>query len=128
MPQPRRGHGLPDAALALANGPADGIQRRNQTRRQGRRIIAQVEVFDTANNETGIAQQFQHRILRVIDDVARNIEAIPFRAERFELPAIDVRHLKDDDSIRLQYSRNLGENAARICDVLHHVKQRHDVE
>src|SRR5438045_9658696 len=101
MPQPGGGHALADAMLALAERSADRIQRWKQTGDQGRRIIPQVEVFDAAGHKAGVRQEFQHRVLRVVDDVTRDIQSIPLRAECFELPAIDVRYLEHESTIRL---------------------------
>src|SRR4029453_19565934 len=95
--------------LAMPDGTAYRIQRRKNARHKRRRVIAQIEVLDMAGNETGILKQFQHRFFRIIDDVPRNIQAVPFCAERFELPAVDIRNLKDDRAVWLQDAKNFGE-------------------
>ena len=85
-------------------------------------------MLDVAGNETGIVKQFQQRFFRIIDDMPRNIQTVPFCTERFELSAIDIRNLKDDRAVRLQDAKNFGECMTGGRHVFKDMQQSHDIE
>src|SRR5262249_9576323 len=112
----------------MPDGAAYRIQRRKQTRHKSRSVIAQIEVLDTARNEPDIVQQSQYRFLRIIDDMPWDIEAVPFCPESLELPALDIRNLKNDCPVCLEDAENFGQDMSGIRHLFHYVKQCHDIE
>src|SRR5262245_38113691 len=81
MSKPCGSYALSHAAFAMPDGTANRIQRRKQTRYEGRSVITQVEMFDSPRHEPRLVQQFEHRLSRVIDNVARKIQAVPLHTE-----------------------------------------------
>src|SRR5688572_19229170 len=83
---------------------------------------------DSMRNESGIGKQAEHCVFRVIDYMPGDVQSIPLCPKHPELPAVNVRHLKDYRAIVSENPRDFLENLARIRHVLHHVKQSDDIK
>ena len=91
---PRHGDGLMNIVLLAPDCAADGIERTEKAGNEGGSVVPQIEMADAVNHEIEVSEKSQHGSFRVIDDVSRNIEAVPLSTEKLALPTIDVRHLE----------------------------------
>ena len=115
-------------AAAQSDRTAQWVERWKQAGNQRRSVVAQVELANPPHVEPRFVQKPHDRLSRIVDDVPRNIESVPFRSEPAELPAVDVGNLEHNRPFRSQDPAHVRQHFAGIRDVLHHVEQGDDIE
>src|SRR5439155_10268028 len=127
-PKPGHDRRFLHLALPITNGTAHRIQRGKQTRNERWRVIPEIEIANPVRSETGFGQQSQHGVLRIVDDVPGNVEAVPSCSKDMELPAIDVGDLRNDRAARTQYSADFCEHFPLVRHMFHNVEESDEIE